>query len=36
VLDVWREGRRHDAAKLGAEAGHDLKARAGSGFFAED
>jgi hydroxymethylbilane synthase len=36
VLDVAREGRRHDAAKLGAEAGHDLKARAGSGFFAED
>src|SRR5580698_7590493 len=36
VLDVSREGRRLDAVKLGADAGHDLKARAGSGFFAED
>jgi hydroxymethylbilane synthase len=36
VLDVMREGRRADAAKLGADAGHDLKARAGSGFFVED
>jgi hydroxymethylbilane synthase len=36
VLDVTREGRRADAAKLGADAGHDLKARAGSGFFVED
>ncbi len=36
VLDVTREGRRHAAAKLGAEAGSDLKARAGSGFFVED
>jgi hydroxymethylbilane synthase len=36
VLDISSEGRRQDAAKLGAGAGHDLKARAGSGFFAED
>jgi hydroxymethylbilane synthase len=36
VLDVAREGRRADAAKLGADAGHDLKARAGAGFFTED
>jgi hydroxymethylbilane synthase len=34
VLNVSREGRRPDAAKLGADAGHDLKARAGAGFFA--
>ncbi len=36
VLDVAREGRRADAAKLGADAGRDLKARAGPGFFVED
>ncbi len=35
VLDVARQGRRDEAAKLGADAGHELKARAGSGFFAE-
>jgi hydroxymethylbilane synthase len=35
VLDAMREGRVSDAAKLGAEAGHDLKARAGAGFFVE-
>jgi hydroxymethylbilane synthase len=35
VLDATREGRVSDAAKLGAEAGHDLKARAGAGFFVE-
>ncbi|HUC50206.1 MAG TPA: hydroxymethylbilane synthase [Xanthobacteraceae bacterium] len=33
VLDVTGEGRVGEAAKLGAEAGHDLKARAGAGFF---
>jgi hydroxymethylbilane synthase len=36
VLDVAREGRRADAVKLGADAGHELKARAGPGFFVED
>jgi len=35
VLDVTREGRAAEAAKLGADAAHDLKARAGGGFFAE-
>jgi hydroxymethylbilane synthase len=35
VLNVTREGRAAEAAKLGAEAAHDLKARAGSGFFVE-
>jgi hydroxymethylbilane synthase len=35
VLDVTREGRAAEAAKLGADAAHDLKARAGSGFFVE-
>ena len=33
VQSVSREGRRTDAAKLGADAGHELKARAGAGFF---
>jgi hydroxymethylbilane synthase len=36
VLDVAREGHSADAAKLGADAGHDLKARAGPGFFVEE
>jgi hydroxymethylbilane synthase len=36
VLDVAREGRRADAVKLGADAGRELKARAGPGFFVED
>jgi hydroxymethylbilane synthase len=31
--DVSREGPRGDAAKLGADAGHELRARAGAGFF---
>ena len=35
VVDVTREGRAAEAAKLGAEAAHDLKSRAGSGFFVE-
>jgi hydroxymethylbilane synthase len=35
VLDVTRQGRAAEAAKLGADAAHDLKARAGAGFFAE-
>jgi len=33
ALDVNREGAPADAAALGAEAGRDLKARAGPGFF---
>jgi hydroxymethylbilane synthase len=33
VLDIYREGRRHDAAKLGADAGRDLKLRGGPEFF---
>ena len=33
VLDVTREGRVSEAAKLGAEAGQDLIARGGSAFF---
>jgi hydroxymethylbilane synthase len=36
VVEVTREGRASDATKLGAEAAHDLKARAGAGFFAEN
>jgi hydroxymethylbilane synthase len=36
ALDVLREGRRGDAAKLGADAGRELKARAGAGFFGGD
>jgi hydroxymethylbilane synthase len=35
VLDITREGRTSDAAKLGADAGRELKARAGAGFFVE-
>ncbi len=35
VRSISREGRRADAAKLGADAGHELKARAGAGFFGE-
>jgi hydroxymethylbilane synthase len=31
--DVSRDGPRGDAAKLGADAGHELRARAGAGFF---
>jgi hydroxymethylbilane synthase len=31
--DVSGEGPRGDAARLGADAGHELKARAGAGFF---
>jgi len=36
ALEVVREGRREDAAALGAAAGHELKARAGAGFFTPD
>ena len=33
ALEVSREGRRADAAALGADAGRELKARAGPDFF---
>jgi hydroxymethylbilane synthase len=36
VVEVFRQGRRADAAALGADAGHDVKARAGASFFVED
>ncbi len=36
ALEVLREGRRAEAAALGADAGRELKARAGSGFFERD
>jgi len=32
---VLREGRREDAAALGADAGHELRTRAGADFFAQ-
>jgi hypothetical protein len=31
-----RQGRRADAAALGADAGNELKVRAGASFFVED
>ena len=36
ALDVAREGRRADAEALGADAGRELKSRAGPSFFAPD
>jgi hydroxymethylbilane synthase len=36
ALEVVREGRRADAAALGADAGRELKSRAGPGFFVRD
>ena len=36
VIEVFREGRRADAAALGADAGHEIKSRAGAGYFIED
>ena len=33
AFEVLREGRRDEAAELGADAGRELKARAGAGFF---
>jgi hydroxymethylbilane synthase len=33
-LDVARDGAVHDAAALGADAGEDVKRRAGPNFFA--
>jgi len=36
AFEVRREGRREEAAALGADAGRDLKARAGADFFVRD
>ena len=36
AIEVSRQGRRTDAAALGADAGHEIRARAGDGFFVED
>lgn len=36
AIEVSRRGRRADAAALGADAGHEIKRRAGAGFFVED
>jgi hydroxymethylbilane synthase len=33
AFEVFREGRREDAAVLGADASRELKERAGAGFF---
>ena len=36
TIEVSRQGRPTDAAALGADAGHEIRARAGDGFFVED
>ena len=36
AIEVSRQGRRADAAALGADAGHEIKTRAGAGFFVEN
>ncbi len=36
ALEVFHEGARADAAALGADAGRELKGRAGPGFFVRD
>jgi hydroxymethylbilane synthase len=36
AFEVFREGSRGDAAELGADAGRELKRRAGDGFFTRD
>ncbi len=36
AIEVFRRGRRADAAALGADAGHDIRTRAGASFFVED
>jgi len=36
AIEVSRQGRRTDAAALGADAGHEIRARAGDDFFVED
>jgi len=33
AFEAWREGHREDAAKLGADAGRELRERAGADFF---
>jgi len=35
AIEVCRQGRRADAAALGADAGHEVRTRAGAGFFVE-
>jgi hydroxymethylbilane synthase len=35
VIEVSRRGRRADAAALGTDAGHEIRTRAGAGFFDE-
>src|SRR6516225_2783571 len=35
-IEVFRQAQRADAGALGADAGHDIKARAGARFFVED
>ena len=36
AIEVTRQGRRADAAALGADAGHEIKKRAGAGFLVEE
>jgi hydroxymethylbilane synthase len=36
AIEVSRQGQRAEAAALGADAGHEIKTRAGADFFAED
>jgi hydroxymethylbilane synthase len=36
AVEASRQGRRADAAALGADAGHEIKSRAGADFFIED
>jgi hydroxymethylbilane synthase len=36
AIETTRQGRRGEAAALGADAGHEIKARAGAAFFVED
>ena len=36
AIEVSRQGRRADAAALGADAGHEIKTRAGASFFVEN
>jgi hydroxymethylbilane synthase len=36
AFEVLRQGRRAHAAELGADAGRELKARGGTGFFVRD
>jgi hydroxymethylbilane synthase len=36
AIEVSRQGRRADAAALGTDAAHEIKSRAGAGFFVEE